>query len=683
MRQQWISQWLCLIVGIIFCIIGSASQDPISWQLIPANGFPVTNIGNASNVTYTLTSNLPRPVVITTAYLNVPGITVQDGCNNVTLAPHTHCQIRVRFAPTEEIDTKFQLIYGYHFNRIPLPELIAATPHGTACIASQAILPLPTNTYQYADNVVKFKITNCLTQNMTLGNVSIVATAGSAIITTNAAYDNCSNITLLPGLSCDITASVIPTSLSNLTITANAPITSSNSMQISASTSASVKSNQQTLHHLFFVNQCNFDVWYGIGNAAGSSGNASPDPNLVAHPSGAPPAAYYLPAQILGKAPSTIDLSTAQYINGAFWPRTGCQMQNGQFNCATGTCATLSNSATCVSGTATLNMPLNPFTKIEATLNASAGTDGVYDVSVINGMTVPVEVKAFGPLGANRIGSSPGNPGDVYTCSAAGAIIQPPGSSLLAACPWTFNPSSSLNFSGVNNDFYWVTPGVDDGCSSSRTPLLCGMAYNVSPSATQNPGLVNRRNGAFLGFNTLASYIGYTDPTQWGSQNLYQVYGMDTALPLTIPSYGAPGNYTVLIGCIYDKILGSANSCNLNNLTTGQYNTCCGCVDWTITTPNTPCGGGSPNWPGAGTNISWTTTVPSEAAVQYTVQQSITWLKSGCPTAYAYQFDDTSSSFQCNTDHGTQLNTSYQITFCPGGINGLPANTQEGRNIPP
>lgn len=924
-----------LIGWLVFSAISIsyAGQDPVSWQLTPTTGFPVTEVGSQSSVTYTLTSHLPGPAVMNTSTLiNGRGFSVEDGCNHVTLNRNGKCHITVKYSPTAPGKATFQLTYGYHNNRIPIPQLTAVTsgnlpayslsgsipnfptsilPTGTvsftatftnsgdlpltdcfmgdadgsnkfvltpsnaatltvtsngcgsvnshidlgtqgsqkscsisgtlsapyqpgdfalaahmhckqasstpivsstilqpsagltgtftqptpfpttyyddeapfvtakftnsgnvaltncqtvgatgytiapssaatitttssqstcgtssnkvelqpteSCyvygqltnlqaptpsaqltaavtcteasaspqetfaiqassgtctsLAIESVLPLPANTYKYADNVVQFKITNqCMSENIVLGNVSITATTGSATITTNPTYDLCSGNTLSAGSNCLVTASVIPTVTPNLTVTASVtPTSPSGGSQVSTTTSSTVASNQQSTHHIYFVNQCNFDVWYGIGNAAGASGNASPDPNLVTYPAGAPASAYYLPAQVPGQAPSTIDLSVSSYINGALWPRTGCSMQSGQFVCATGTCTTLSNSATCVSGTSSGNMPLNPITKMEATLTSTAGTDGVYDVSVINGMTVPVEMKAFGPLGSNQVGSSPGNPNDVYTCSSAGSIIQPSGSSLLSACSWSFDPSASLTgISNVNSDFYWVTPGADNACSSSASPLLCGMAYDVAPPA--NPGKVNRRLGEFLGFSTLTNYIGYASSSQWGSQNLYSIYGMGTPLP----GYGPPGNYTVLIGCKYDSTTGTANSCNLGNLPSTQaYQTCCGCVDWTITTSNTPCGDNSPYWPGTGTNQLWTTHKPSQATVTYNIQDAITWLKQACPTAYSYQFDDTASSFQCNTDNSTSLHTSYQITFCPGGITGLPTGFTDGRSTPP
>jgi|GEM_PF-2876635 len=573
------------------------------------------------------------------------------------------------------------------------------TQSGSCTTASvDATYPLPSSTYKYADNVVTFQVTNtCATDSISLGTVAISPSAGAAIITGTDAnppanYDNCSNSTLTPGQSCTITASVIPTSTNPLTVTASVP--TGGVSPATGNTNTTVNTNIQASHHVVFVNQCPFDVWYGVANGNGSScpGTAckSPDPNLSVSPSGAPASAYYLPAQVLSNVPSTIDLPLSNYQNGAFWPRTGCTMQNGQFNCATGSCQTMSNSGTCLSpsggGTGPVQ-PQSPFTKFEATILSAPGTDGVYDVSVINGMTVPVEVKAFGPSTGNTAST-------VYNCSSAGALLQPASNNALGNCSWDFNPESTMPISSINSDFYWVTPGADNACVNG---INCGMSYSSYPQTNGNsPGPVNRRQGGFLGYNPLVNDAAYTITTQWGSRNLFNLYGMGIQIAgqTTGNNYGTTlvnGTNIVLTGNTYpayDVLLsipgisnnGSLNSCYQVGNTFFAH--CGGCTDWNITLPSEPCGNSSPNYQ-TNWNLDWTTnTVPAPIG-QYTPFQAIQWLKQACPTAYSYQFDDPSSSFQCNVDNGTPLMTSYQVTFCPGGVTGLPAGATEGRNITP
>ncbi|MCX7114849.1 MAG: hypothetical protein NTW08_02910 [Gammaproteobacteria bacterium] len=935
---------LSWLTGVFFSLSVIAGSDPVAWSLTPASGFPTTQPGNTSIVTYVLTSHLRFPaVMIIERKITGAGFSVQDNCNGVTLAPNASCSVVITFSPIQAGTNTFQLIYGYHNNRIPLPTLQATstrsvllqgsipnfpttvpdsgttsfiaqfintgtipltncyagnasgtnqftlspsdaatltfvtgssntcgtlsakatlapsepctfsgtltspytvgaislsalmncdqassapsvsstivgttvaltgtinqpspfpaviftnqspfiqahfvntgnteishcvagnssgvgqfsitgagnativnnTPQNGTCgtvgtpialqpgdscdlygqltspyttgnitlnalvtctgvsgsthvnssiqtssgschtVTAQSLLLLPTNTYKYADNVVKFQITNtCTSDVVALGPVTLSSSSSpTATITTNTTYDLCSNKSLTPsgteGSTCTVTASVIPNATGALTVSAS--VTPAGGTLTTATTSTTVATNQQAQHHLVFVNQCNFEVWYGVANGIG--GIYSPDPNLTTYPSGAPTSAYDLPAQVLGSAPSTIDLIVSQYTNGTFWPRTGCTMfSNGQFSCATGTCTTLANSGTCAS-TGTLTQPQNPASRFEATIVSTAGSDGVYDSSIINGMNVPVEVKAFGPTTGNTASTA-------YNCSAGGAIIQPASNNVLGNCPWVFDPSSTLSGTNVNSDFYWVTPGSDDACTSSPSSgPLCGMAFNTGPTLASpvSNAPINRRLGNFLAFSPLSNDVGYTSSGQWGSVNLFTKYGMNiqipnqtassnygTALAIGTNTYDA---YNVLIACTPDVTATSGKSSDscYNPLTAAQFAQCCGCMNWTNTLPATQCGDGQSGYL-PGQNYDWSTNLVAGAPMAYTIGEAITWIKDGCPTAYGYQFDDPSGSFECQNDGSTQLFTSYQVTFCPGGITGLPSGATDGRSTPP
>lgn len=333
--------------------------------------------------------------------------------------------------------------------------------------------------------------------------------------------------------------------------------------------------------------------------------------------------------------------------------------------------------------------PQSPYTKIEQDLVTTPGGDGVYDVSLINGMTVPVEMKAFGPSTGNTATT-------VYNCSSAGALIQPASNKALGNCSWTLNPESTLkNLHNVNSDFYWVTPGADDDCSNG---IHCGMSYNSYPQSNGNsPGPINRRIGDFLGFNPLLNASGYSESAQWGSRNLFTQYAMDVQIPgqTANKNYGTylasssisivlPGNsypaYNVLLSIPGTSNNGSLNSCyQMNN---SNFAHCGGCINWTNTLPAKPCGDGSPNYQD-NWNLDWTTNLINAPVGKYTPAQAIEWSKNACPTTYSYQFDDQASSFQCNKDGDTALTTSYQITFCPGGEDSLPAGATEGRSTAP
>lgn len=638
----------------------------------------------------------------------------------ITLQPGGNCTVIGQLSPVAIGTVAVRGFFTYDGDtKTASPSATSHVINGSVgcSVHGYASLPLPGNTYKYADNVVQFTFENeCTSLSAPLGSVSFTSNSSpQSTITTNSEYDLCSGRTLAPGADCTITASVIPEAIGSLQIRASVATVSGTS---SATTSANVATNQQATHHVLFVNQCPFPVWYGIANGNGTEcpGVAckTPDPNITTSTPFPPVSAYYLPSQIPRSSPSTIDLAADSYQNGAYWPRTGCTVQGGQLNCTTGTCATLPNSGACVAPPAALNQPQQPVTKFEATLISGAGLDGVYDVSVINGMNVPVEVKAFGPT-VNI------TPQTVYQCTAAGAIIQPPIgnpptlTSPLGACNWKFDPSSTLTtIPNVNNDFQWVTAGTDDGCGSGPS---CGMSWSTYPSST-NPGGGNppnvRRNGDFLAFTTLTNSVGFSSPGQWGSVNIFDKYSIGVEIPGQTAefNYGTQNifgtntydaNYN-LIACVPDHSastftpgpppFGSADSCYQVNLTGGQFRQCCGCVNWNeapyaLTLPSTPCGFNSSTPYLPTDNPDWKTrNIPLNGAEPpslpaYTIQNAIAWLKYGCPTAYVYQFDDVTSSFTCTHDGATPLETSYQVTFCPGGVTGLPPGATEGRNSQP
>ena len=111
-----------------------------------------------------------------------------------------------------------------------------------------------------------------------------------------------------------------------------------------------------------------------------------------------------------------------------------------------------------------------------------------------------------------------------------------------------------------------------------------------------------------------------------------------------------------------DTVNAKFNSCYLNYTASATNNPqqCCGCIDWwTI---------------GIAANNTSNTCIQTDPIWNSQVQNTIAWMKTVCPTAYVYPFDDKTSTYTCtNTiNNGTTANSvSYQITFCPGNT-GLP-----------
>lgn len=663
---------------------------------------PVTYVGVSYPVTFTFINNGNSSVTATA--VNVTGFTPVNGCSS-PLLPHNICTVTGTFTPSTTGAATLSVTYVYSNGSVPLStQTIVHTGSGSCHhISADVTLPLPTATYIYANNLVQYTFTNnCVATSESLGNVIITTDSTSDVTilpgSSSTGTDTCSNTVLGPSSSCSIYVSVIPTATTtdtDLSVTAKLYY-NSNTYRVEATTSEDVNplTNQNTLHTLMFVNQCvNNTVWYAFGTGG------SPDPTP---PNDQTWQGYQLNPQIPGAAPAVKILQFSQYNGGSIAGRTGCDTtipKDSTYGvCNTGNCTSLGNTT----GTCTFT-PHFPTTIFEEDIVNTAASDGVYDISLINGFNIPGEFRSLAPTTVTH-------PFDfTQACGrSAGAVIQPrgPNDPTLGGCLWSFTPPSTGTdcTAGTQTDtganYYFVPPGSGDGCTASSTPQgscasatdVCGMAWTPQPAS--NPQYlgtpISRRCGPFLGYWTVADWVGFqpnspTPPTppspvyNWDGCDLYSHYSMATTLdsikPSTQPTYGysqlnpnlspnlPPAALADLFACkptsptpVYVQPNGSIYS--LNSGYDVAVNAC-GCHDW---------------------NNTSTTPVNAQTAQDFNcksfnslftnqVYNRILWLKEACPTAYSYQFDDASSQFTCNTSGQF---TSYQITFCPGGKSGAP-----------
>lgn len=612
----------------------------------------VTYTGTTYPLGFTFINN--GTATVTASAVNVSGFTATGNTCLSALTPHSTCAVTGNYSPVAAGQATLGVTYVYSNGSVPLTTQTNTQTNSGACHAVNgfAALPLPVSTYIYADNVVQYTFTNhCDSSTETLGTVTLSADGGSPTITKGA--DNCSGSTLAANASCSVYASVVPNNTTgesdDLSVTAAIPY-SGGTLIASSTTSEIVNalSNQATTHTVNFVNQCDQTVWYEFQNGAGGTKSPDPTPNQPTAISN-----YQINPQLPGAAPSTLTLSVNEYINGAIYGRTGCSDTTGV--CATGNCAPITpGSGTCTKSTGATN----PVTIFETNMAAATASDGVYDLSIINGFNLPGEVRSLAPISSNPFGCG----------QSGGAIIQPAGS-LLAMCPWTFTPPSTVSPDTIEN-YYWVSAGVNDDCASSTSCTAgeyCGMGFST------DGGSVNRRCGTFLGYWTIADYTGFSSTSQWGSTtyNLYTAYSLGISLPAHVVTGGSlpygsvpavnptgPATYGSMYGCVPTNngslLSGYGNGTPPSPLPNTNV---CGCYDWNqagsvaLTTQASNC---------TATNSDWTTTVFGR----------ISWLKQACPTAYSFQFDDKSTQFTCNV---TAQKTSYQITYCPGGKTGRPS----------
>ncbi|KAJ3259009.1 hypothetical protein HK103_003150 [Boothiomyces macroporosus] len=242
-----------------------------------------------------------------------------------------------------------------------------------------------------------------------------------------------------------------------------------------------------------------------------------------------------------------------------------------------------------------------------------------YDVSLIDGFSIPMEMSANVPDSLLK-------PSDPYFCTNPGS--QTPKHPDLGACSWSLEPPTPFQV-WVSGDNKSPKCAKDSDCQSG---LKCGI-----PS--QTPGF-DPSNDLHCG-----KLLGYFSPEK--------ACGADKCST----TLAAPNNGVKLF-----DLFGCSNglpSCYQDKSKTNEG--CCGCQNWNSIGIKVPavtqdCTFINPNW----INL---------------VLPQLQWLKQTCPTAYVYPFDDKSSTFVCgdfkeavDPFHPQQKTNTveYTVTFCPG-----------------
>ncbi len=338
--------------------------------------------------------------------------------------------------------------------------------------------------------------------------------------------------------------------------------------------------------------------------------------NSVTYTLTAPPITETVP--IPGDGTSTIQVKWS----GSIYAATGCD-SHGE-NCLTGMCNVNGKPVVCSTpGVAPFPGPL---TTAEFTF-APAGPD-YYDVTLINGMNVPVSIA---PASVTKQQGT-----NAYFCQTPGSLNA--SSTGLQGCTWTLNPSSTqLPYMALVKSSGTACP-TSGSCPSGQ---VCGLAPTFGTTTlTQTCGV----------------QVGW-----WTPDEICAFTGNGFGSPINCSStVSGQGTVTDLYQCV------GANATSCYN--SAANSSCCGCPNWVI--------GGK--------------TLPTTASCVSTNSQwsslSLPWLsvlKNACPTIYTFPFDDATSLFMCNTPNPSATNPNvmnYTITFCPGGKTGVsaaPASTRQ------
>ncbi len=256
-----------------------------------------------------------------------------------------------------------------------------------------------------------------------------------------------------------------------------------------------------------------------------------------------------------------------------------------------------------------------------------------YNVQLIDGITVPSTMTPAGIIY---------DPAQPYSCGGAGLKTLQPGSQL-SACSWAFTPPDS-NYLWVQYSANPTACNVDGDCNA-LPGTICGLMVNPTGN---------------VAFTRACGLPAFSDQSMyWTADAVCKIQPSYNNTPFFCnnPVSTIPGNVndpdTTLISTMYactGSQLGA--TCYGNN-----QNTCCGCANWGTSPAGTEqCSAINPGWTAQ-------------------VLPMIQWAKTGCPTAYAFPYDDASTSFTCLVNEvlttpqdsydGNVNTTNYNVEFCP------------------
>ena len=318
---------------------------------------------------------------------------------------------------------------------------------------------------------------------------------------------------------------------------------------------------------------------------------------------------------------------------GRFWGRTGCTEQDGGLQCRTGQCGPPYPATGELACTKSGNSPATLF---EPTFDAGDPAVDFYDVSLVGGYNVPIEVK---PGLATCIASGSCTQDLNATCPAALRVLGPActagkcpaggacvGDTCVIGCLdpcdacGMANPSPELDCA-TNKDFYCCEGSqTSNSCNSaSATCFDDGDCRNLANGILQ-ASCDTTTNLCMKSCTGNADCPGGTCDTAAGKCAPPLVSCATESCAAAVPPQPNPICDSGILGGV---CVPTADCC-------GPYNT-----GWTAAAK--VAGGGSATW----TSI----------------------FKAACPTAYSYQFDDPSSTFTCADPAGGEVD--YEITFCP------------------
>lgn len=351
---------------------------------------------------------------------------------------------------------------------------------------------------------------------------------------------------------------------------------------------------------------------------------------------------------------------------GRVWGRTGCSKAGAAFQCQTGQCGTGSTAAlACTNLTEGVAQTATGVTLFEGTWDSNS-TD-FWDVSLVNGYNVGMQVSACGASGAASCTFA----GQASSATAVGCT-----SDLTGTCPTLLQIAGQCNCSKGSDCPQGETCGSNNLCSGSAS---CTVACIDPGDYCKGFGLFGNQTTlpppACLSCGSAVSSLNSTTGSDY-----YNCVGPLSTLSCNNAAYTCFSDSD----CAYSGQTCQNNVCSpvnaVNNLAQCVNNACNSKVNQVSQySCQTPPGGTPLCLPNAPTstaqsgccgpyNSGWLNAMQAAngSVASGTCQPGTTTyteaFKNACPTAYSYQFDDPSSSYQCSDSSGE---VNYLVTFCP------------------
>lgn len=665
---------LVLPVLMLLSLNVYAGRDPIGWSMtgsVPA----VTQLNQSYSVNFTLVNNLPftmpTPLRISNNSTPANAVTMHDGCSGLQLAPNQTCDVGLVLVPTQGGDQALSVFMEYGKNKVQIPRVPIKSrtlPASQTQLQGKVTNGLPSAIRSNSTFTLTFTFSN--NGSTPLTGFAFVANPNNSAGYTQTNTSNCTGTLPVGGPACVITGTFMTTATSG-TVTVGYSA-SAGSLLASATTSAVVNNNTGTGTRTFnFVNNCSQDVYFAMnGGGLGISGcTTDADCDAKTHLPGAfacgvtanggaggcfwkdpaptsgvfklnhsgGTATVYLTEYTYTYTPPAIPSNPNPGQVTAVWSgnvagRTTCTSAVPG-SCDTGYCgsSTTAADANCAPGVG-FQVPVS---LMEMTLQPSGDA---YDLSVINGMNVPMSMTP---------GSGTTSPTNPYTCGSPGLTTNQGsgGTGTLGQSAWTFTPTTTAPATQYN--YVWVANGGTTPCTANNTCTTINPTYAC--------GLSSANIAANTSTTYCAKWLGYWTADQVCGNNT----SYNQAPYFCTNSADGGSQFTQMYMCAGSPTVYN-NSCYSN----GATSNCCGCQ----------------NWQSAPTNL----TVPSNSSVLQcqasnttwynNALSTVSWIKTGCPSCYVYPFDDKSSSFTCSNS-STANSVSYTITFCPASRNGAPTGT--------